>query len=213
MKFAYTDSFNFIKIKKYIRWSIRRINMKDKKVKKITSIMASTVVVLLLGGIWIDSYYSKMERKNYQLENTNSFVAEELNEDSGDLYVAAKKVLEDGFVSEEKLEYIIAEVKLVNEKLFFLNGNDRILFYTVPYGEISNKSYFEAKDNVYYLNGKTKEVFQDIVECTEIISNWKAPNNMREKNLYTDNIEKQWKDSIDELTSSLNQWKDTTNSH
>lgn len=187
--------------------------MKDKKVKKITSIMASTVVVLLLGGIWIDSYYSKMERKNYQLENTNSFVAEELNEDSGDLYVAAKKVLEDGFVSEEKLEYIIAEVKLVNEKLFFLNGNDRILFYTVPYGEISNKSYFEAKDNVYYLNGKTKEVFQDIVECTEIISNWKAPNNMREKNLYTDNIEKQWKDSIDELTSSLNQWKDTTNSH
>lgn len=213
MKFAYTDSFNFIKIKKYIRWSIRRINMKDKKVKKITSIMASTVVVLLLGGIWIDSYYSKMERKNYQLENTNSFVAEELNEDSGDLYVAAKKVLEDGFVSEEKLEYIIAEVKLVNEKLFFLGGHDRILFYTVPYGEISNNSYFEAKDNVYYLNGKTKEVFQDIVECTEIISNWKAPNNMREKNLYTDNIEKQWKDSIDELTSSLNQWKDTTNSH
>lgn len=213
MKFAYTDSFNFIKIKKYIRWSIRRINMKDKKVKKITSIMASTVVVLLLGGIWIDSYYSKMERKNYQLENTNSFVAEELNEDSGDLYVAAKKVLEDGFVSEEKLEYIIAKVKLVNEKLFFLGGHDRILFYTVPYGEISNNSYFEAKDNVYYLNGKTKEVFQDIVECTEIISNWKAPNNMREKNLYTDNIEKQWKDSIDELTSSLNQWKDTTNSH
>ena len=190
--------------------------MKDKKVKKIILIMAGTVVLLLIGGIWIDSHYSNKEMKNHQLENTtnsfvaeetNSFVAEELNEDSGDLYVAAKKVLEDGFVSEEKLKYIIAEVKLVNEKLFFLNENDRILFYTVPYGKISNKSNFEVKDNVYYLNDKTKEVFEDIVECTEIISKWKAPNNMREKNLYTDNIEKQWKDSIDELTNSLNQWK------
>ena len=40
--------------------------MKEKKTKKITSIMVSTVVVLLLGGIWIDSYYSKIERKNYK---------------------------------------------------------------------------------------------------------------------------------------------------
>ena len=182
--------------------------MKDEKAKKITSIMAGTVVVLILGGIWIDSYYSKIERKNYKLESNNTFIAGKLNNDSGDLYVAAKKVLEDGFVSEEKLEYIIAEVKLVNEKLFFLGENDIMLFHIVPYGEILNKSNFEAKDNVYYLNGKTKEVFEDIVECTEIISKWKAPNNMREKNLYTDNIEKQWKDSIDELTSSLNQWKE-----
>lgn len=93
--------------------------MKEKKTKKITSIMVSTVVVLLLGGIWIDSYYSKIERKNYKIERTNSLVAGKLNNDSGDLYVAAKKVLEDGFLSEEKLEYMIAQSKLVNEKLFF----------------------------------------------------------------------------------------------
>lgn len=187
--------------------------MKEKKTKKIISIMVSTVVVLLLGGIWIDLYYSKIERKNYKIERTNSLVAGKLNNDSGDLYVAAKKVLEDGFISEEKLEYIIAEVKLVNEKLFFLGENDRMLFYTVPYGEISNKSYFEAKDNLYYLNDKTKEVFEDIVESTEIICNWKAPSDMREKNLYTDDIEKQWKDSIDELTRSLNQWKEQSKTH
>ena len=187
--------------------------MKDKKAKKITSIMAITVAILLVGGIWIDSYYSKKEKNNYQLEAINSFVAEELHEDSGDLYLAAKKALESGVVSEEKLDYIIAEVKLVNEKLFFLSGNDRMLFYTVPYGEISNSKYFDVKDNLYYLNVKTKKVFEDIVKCSEIIREWKAPNNMREKNLYTDNIEREWKSSIDELMTNLNQWKDTSTSH
>ena len=51
---------------------------------------------------------------------------------------------------------------------FALNGNDRIIFYIAPYRKISNNSNFEAKDNVYYLNDKTKEVFEDIVECIKI---------------------------------------------
>lgn len=187
--------------------------MKEKKTKKITSIMVSTVVVLLLGGIWIDSYYSKIERKNYKIERTNSLVAGKLNNDSGDLYVAAKKVLEDGFLSEEKLEYMIAQSKLVNEKLFFLNDEDITLYHIVPYGEILNKDNFEVKDNVYYLNDKTKEVFKDIVESTEIICNWKALSDKREKNLYTDDIEKQWRDSIYELQNSLWEWKSQSNNH
>ena len=63
------------------------------------------------------------------------------------------------------------------------------------------------------MNDKTKEVFKDIVESTEIICNWKAPSDKREKNLYTDDIEKQWRDSIYELQNSLWEWKSQSNNH
>lgn len=187
--------------------------MKEKKTKKITSIMVSTVVVLLLGGIWIDLYYSKVERKNYKIENNNERISGKLNRDSGELYVEAKKVLEDGCISKEKLQYIIAQTKLVNEKLDFLNDEEHDSLEIISYRDIRDISNFDEKEGIYYLNDKTKEVFKDIVESTEIICNWKAPSDKREKNLYTDDIEKQWRDSIYELQNSLWEWKSQSNNH